>query len=92
MKILQRTKLPLSCFTVFHLQHRLFSFKDQLSATMGRKTLTREDRIALAQKRGYSVQTTPDRQNLLSQTEQSSLADVTKERHEDVGELWQEYV
>src|SRR3982074_2862955 len=59
---------------------------------MGRKVLTQEERFALAQKRGYSAQSTPDRQNLLNQTEQRSLADATKNKHEDVGELWQEYV
>lgn len=64
------------------------STKSILKATMARKVLTREDRSALAQKRGYSVHSTSEQQHLLNQTEQSSLASVTQERHEDVGELW----
>ncbi len=59
---------------------------------MGRKALTPEDRLALAQKRGYSAQSTLDRQNQLSQTEQSLLAGATKDLHEHVGEIWHEYV
>ncbi|KAI9746641.1 MAG: hypothetical protein M1818_000355 [Claussenomyces sp. TS43310] len=55
---------------------------------MGRKTLTPEDRLALAQSRGYSAQSTLDRQNQLSQTEQSLLAGATKDLHEHVGEIW----
>ena len=59
---------------------------------MRRKALTREDRSALAQKRGYATQSTSEQQHLLNQTEQSSLAGATQVRHGDVGELWQEYV
>ncbi|KFY57135.1 hypothetical protein V496_06525 [Pseudogymnoascus sp. VKM F-4515 (FW-2607)] len=59
---------------------------------MGRKTLTPEDRLALAQSRGYSAQSTLDRQNQLSQTEQSLLAGATKDLHEHVGEIWHEFV
>ena len=54
---------------------------------MGRKTLTDEDRLALAQKRGFSTQTTPDRQKQLSQTEQSLIAGATKGLHDHVGEI-----
>ncbi|KFY94199.1 hypothetical protein V500_03389 [Pseudogymnoascus sp. VKM F-4518 (FW-2643)] len=59
---------------------------------MGRKALTPEDRLALAQKRGYSAQSTLDRQNQLSQTEQSLLAGATKDLHEHVGEIWHEFL
>jgi ABC-type uncharacterized transport system ATPase component len=59
---------------------------------MGRNALTPEERLALAQKRGFSAQTTPDRQKQLSQTEQSLLAGATKDLHEHVGEIWHEYV
>jgi hypothetical protein len=44
-------------------------FKELLSATMGRKTLSQEERFTLAQKRGYSAESTSDRQNLLSRSE-----------------------
>lgn len=70
----------------------LFSFKDYLPATMGRRALSQEDRYTLAQKRGYSAQSTSDRQTLLSQTEQRPLAGATKDKHESVDILWKEYV
>ena len=59
---------------------------------MGRPVLTPDDRLAIAQRRGYIVQSTLDRQNQLKETEQSSLAGATEEKHEDVEKLWQEYV
>ncbi|KFY94270.1 hypothetical protein V500_03351 [Pseudogymnoascus sp. VKM F-4518 (FW-2643)] len=59
---------------------------------MGRPVLTPEDRLAIAQRRGYTVQSTLDRQNQLKETEQSSLAGATEEKHEDVEKLWQEFL
>jgi len=46
----------------------------------------------MAQKRGYYAQSTSDQQNQLSPTKQRSLANATKDKHEDAGELWQKYV
>ncbi|KFY46633.1 hypothetical protein V494_00394, partial [Pseudogymnoascus sp. VKM F-4513 (FW-928)] len=59
---------------------------------MGRPVLTPDDRLAIAQRRGYIVQSTLDRQNQLNETEQSSLAGATEEKHEDVEKLWQEFL
>jgi hypothetical protein len=55
---------PLSLFAVCYLQHYLPLFKDLLPATMGRKALSRQDRIDLAKKRGYFVQSSPDQQKV----------------------------
>ena len=59
---------------------------------MGRPVLTPEERAAISQGRGYIVKTTLDRKNQLKETEQSSLAGATEEKHEDVKMVWQEYV
>ncbi|RDL31538.1 Uncharacterized protein BP5553_09747 [Venustampulla echinocandica] len=50
---------------------------------MGRKTYTPEERLALAQKRGFAAETTSDRQDQLSKVEQLSLAGATEKRHQD---------
>ncbi|KFY90640.1 hypothetical protein V500_05065 [Pseudogymnoascus sp. VKM F-4518 (FW-2643)] len=57
---------------------------------MGRPVLTADDRLAIARGRGYTVQSTLDRQNQLKETEQSSLAGATEEKHEDVEKVWQD--
>ncbi|KFZ24039.1 hypothetical protein V502_01472 [Pseudogymnoascus sp. VKM F-4520 (FW-2644)] len=59
---------------------------------MGRPVLTADDRLAIARGRGYTVQSTLDRQNQLKETEQSSLAGATEEKHEDVEKVWQEFL
>ncbi|KFY19634.1 hypothetical protein V491_04316 [Pseudogymnoascus sp. VKM F-3775] len=74
------------------MPNSLESMVDYLPATMGRRTLSQEDRYTLAQKRGYSAQSTSDRQTLLSQTEQQSLAGATKDKHKSVEMLWKEFL
>jgi hypothetical protein len=83
---------PCLDFAVYHLQHSSFTFKDLLPSTMGRKTLSREGRAALARTRGYFAQTTPEQQKVLGQIEQRSLSGATKVKHVDVGNVFQEYV
>jgi hypothetical protein len=51
---------PPSLFAVCYLQHYLPFFKDLFPATMGRKALSIQDHIDLAQKRGYFVQSSSD--------------------------------
>ncbi|KFZ13483.1 hypothetical protein V501_03684 [Pseudogymnoascus sp. VKM F-4519 (FW-2642)] len=59
---------------------------------MGRPVLTPDDRLAISQGRGYIVKTTLDRRKQLKETEQSSLAGATEEKHEDVEKVWQEFL
>ena len=82
---------PCLDFAVYHLQQYSFTFKD-LPTTMGRKTLSKEGRAALAQSRGFFEQRTSALQNALSQIEQRSLSGATKSKHVDVEEVFQEYV
>ena len=59
---------------------------------MGRKALSRQDRIDLAKKRGYFVQSSPDQQNVKTQIEQRTITDATKNKHLEVANIFEEYV
>jgi hypothetical protein len=79
-----------SLLVVYRLQQSFF--KELLSTTMGRKALSRQDRINLAKKRGYFVQSSPDQQNVKTQVEQRTLANATKNKHLEVANIFEEYV
>ncbi|OBT76035.1 hypothetical protein VF21_03576, partial [Pseudogymnoascus sp. 05NY08] len=59
---------------------------------MGRPVYTPEERAAISQGRGFIVQTTPARKKQLNETEKSSLASATEEKHRDVEKVWQEFL
>jgi hypothetical protein len=81
---------PPSLFAVCYLQHSQLLFNDLFPAAMGRKALSIQDHIDLAKKRGYFVQCSPDEQKVKNQVEQRSLSDATKNKHEEVANIFQE--
>lgn len=59
---------------------------------MGHRALSEQDRIDLAKKRGYFVQSSAEQQKVKGQTEQHSLTDATKNKYLEVANIFQEYV
>jgi hypothetical protein len=57
---------------------------------MGKKLLSRDDRLALALKRGYELNSTRDRQERLRKAEAPLYTTATLQKYEAAGRLWHE--